>query len=133
MSRVHGKNTVVILNGSDISTYSNTSSITRKADKHDTTCYGVDDHEYDGGLGDGACSIGGIYDNAVAGPRAVIEPLVGTKVTYVRRPEGTGSGKAQDSVTVLVEEYVETSPVADMVTWSVTLQPSGAVNSTSQA
>ena len=132
MAKVHGKNTFVSLNGSDLSAFANTSTMTRKSDKHDTTCYGADDHEYEGGLGDGSASIGGVYDNSATGPRDVIEPLVGTKVTYIRRPEGTGSGKAQDSMTVLVEEYVETSPVADMVSWSVTLQPSGAITSTDQ-
>lgn len=132
MAFVHGKNTVVMLNGSDLSAFSNTSTMTRKADKHDVTTYGKDDHVYEGGLGDGTASIGGTYDNTTSGPRDVIEPLIGTTVTFVRRPEGTGSGKPQDSVSVVVEEYVETSPVADFVSWSVTLQLSDAVTSTNQ-
>ncbi|GIH07498.1 hypothetical protein Rhe02_55650 [Rhizocola hellebori] len=132
MAFTHGKNTVVILGGANLSAFSNTSTMTRKADKHDVTCYGKDDHVYEGGLGDGAASIGGTYDNTAAGPRDVIEPLIGQVVPFVRRPEGTGAGKPQDSMNVLVEEYVETSPVADFVTWSVKLQPSDAVNSTDQ-
>ncbi|GIF71907.1 hypothetical protein [Asanoa siamensis] len=132
MGWVHGKKTVLILNGVDISAYCNTSEFERNADKHDTTTYGKDDHEYDGGLGDGAASCGGLYDNTAAGPRDTIEPLVGTKVTLVRRPEGTGAGLPQDSVTVLIEKYVETSPVAEYVAWSCTMQPSGAVTSTNQ-
>ncbi len=133
MSFVHGKNTVVTLNAVDLSAFTNTSSFTRKADKHDVTTYGKNDHVYTGGLGDGDFSMGGIYDNTTVGPRDVIEPLIGTNVTLIRRPEGTGSGLPQDSVSVLVEEYVETNPVADMVTWSVKLQPSDAVTSTNQA
>lgn len=132
MAFVHGKNTFISLNGSDLSAFTNTSEFTRKADKHDTTTYGKNDHVYEGGLGDGAFSMGGIYDNGTTGPRDIIEPLIGTVVTAIRRPEGTGAGKPQDSVSVLVEEYVETSPVADMVTWSVTLQPSDAVTSVNQ-
>jgi len=132
MAFVHGKNTYVSLNASDLSAFSNASEFGRKADKHDVTTYGKSDHVYEGGLGDGSMSISGIYDNTTAGPRDIIEPLIGTVVVAVRRPEGTGSGKPQDSVNVLVEEYVETSPVADMVTWSVTLQPSDAVTSTNQ-
>lgn len=133
MAFVHGKNTVVTLNGSDLSVYTTTSQFERNADKHDTTTYGKSDHVFAGGLGNGSFSMSGIYDStASVGPRAVIEPLVGTVVTLVRRPEGTGSGKAQDSVSVLVEKYVETSPVADMVTWSCDLQPSDSVNSTAQ-
>lgn len=133
MAFVHGKKTYISLNGVDLSAFTNTSEFERNADKHDVTCYGADDHAYDGGLGDGKASMSGIYDNTASGPRDTIEPLVGTKVTLVRRPEGTGSGLPQDSLTVLVEKYVETNPVADMVAWSCELQPSGAVTSTNQA
>jgi hypothetical protein len=132
MAFVHSKDTFISLNGSDLSAFTNTSSLTRRADKHDVTTYGKDDHVYQGGLGDGAFSMGGIYDSTAAGPRDIIEPLIGTTVTLIRRVEGTGSGKPQDSVSVLVEEYVETSPVADMVQWTATLQPSDAVTSTDQ-
>jgi hypothetical protein len=132
MAFVHGKNTYISLNAVDLSAFCNTSEFGRKADKHDVTCYGKNDHVFSGGLGDGTASIGGIYDNGSSGPRDTIEPLIGTNVTLIRRPEGTGSGLPQDSVTVLVEEYVETSPVADMVTWSATLQLSDAVTSTNQ-
>jgi hypothetical protein len=132
MSFVHGKNTVITLNAVDLSAFTNTSTFGRKSDKHDVTTYGKNDHVYQGGLGDGDFSMGGVYDNTTAGPRDTIEPLIGTNVTLIRRPEGTGSGLPQDSVNVLVEEYVETSPVADMVTWSAKLQPSDAVTSTNQ-
>jgi len=129
MTKVHGKNTVIILNGADLSTYCNTSGITRSSDSHDVTGYGVDDHAYQGGLKDGTSSIGGIYDNtASVGPKAVIEPLVGSNVPYIRRPDGTGAGKPQTQVTVLVLNYVETAPVADMVTWTAELQLSGPKN-----
>jgi hypothetical protein len=133
MSFVHGKDTYFSLGGSDLSTFTNTSTFTRAADVHDSTTYGKDDHTFEGGLGVSSMSAGGMYDNtASTGPRAVIEPMVGTKVAMVRRPDGTGSGKAQDAVDVVVTSYVETNPVADMVTWSVELQGSDAVNSTAQ-
>lgn len=133
MTFVHGKDTYISLNAVDLSAFCNASDLTRKADKHDVTTYGKDDHVYSGGLGDGEGNISGVYDNGAAGPRDTIEPLIGTVVTLIRRPEGTGSGLPQDSVSVLVEEYVETNPVADMVTWSAKLQLSDAVTSTNQA
>ena len=132
MAFVHGKNTFISLNGSDLSPYTNTSTFGRGADSHDVTTYGKEDHVFQGGLGLNTASMGGIYDNGATGPRDVIEPLVGTVVTMIRRPEGTGSGKPQDSVSVLITSYVETSPVADMVTWSCEMQPSDAVTSTNQ-
>jgi hypothetical protein len=43
-------------------------------------------------------------------------------VPYVDRPEGSGAGKPQRTVDVLVLKYTETRPVADMITWSCDLQ-----------
>lgn len=133
MAFVHGKNTYISLNAADLSAFTRESSFERGSDSHDVTCYGKNDHVFVGGLGNNKASMGGIYDNGVTGPRDIIEPLVGTVVTLIRRPEGTGSGLPQDSVSVLVEKYVETSPVADMVTWSCEMQCSDAVTSTNQA
>jgi hypothetical protein len=134
MAFVHGKNTYLSLDGDDLSAFTTESELERTSDKHDVTTYGKNSHVYAGGLLDGKAGAQGIYDNtAGTGPRAVIEPLIGTLVTLVRRPEGTGTGKPQDSVQVLVEKYVETSPVADMVKWAVELQPSDDVTTTSQA
>lgn len=133
MAFQHGRSTVVIVSGSDISAYTNTSTFTRGADEHDVTTYGKDDHVVSGGLGTGAFTCGGTYDNASSGsPRAVLEPLIGTVVTVVRRPEGTGSGKPQQSFSGLVKSYVETNPVADMVSWSAEFTKSDAVTRTTQ-
>lgn len=132
MAFVHGKNTVITLDGDDLSAFTNTSELTRTADSHDTTTYGKETHVYEGGLQDGTASLGGIYDNSATGPRAIIEPLIGSKVVLIRQPEGAGSTLPQDSVTVLVTSYVETNPVADMVTWTCELQLSSAVDTTAQ-
>jgi hypothetical protein len=133
MAFVHGAQTVVKLDDNDLSAYTNTSEISREADSHDVTAYGASAHNYQGGLKDGTASMGGTYDNtAVTGPRAVIEPLVGQKVVFIRQPEGTGSGKPQDSVTVVVTSYVETNPVADMITWTCEMQLSSVVDASPQ-
>lgn len=134
MARVHTKNTVVLLDGNDLSQYTKSSEISRKADIHDNTTYGNDSHVKDGGLFDGTAKLDGVYDStAVTGPRAVLAPLLGTTVTFVRRIEGTGSGLPQDSVSVVVGEYVETSPVADYVMWSISLEFTGDVDTTAQS
>lgn len=134
MAFTHGKNTYVSLDGDDLSTYSNNVEFNRTADSHDVTTFGKNSHVYNGGLLDGEATIAGIYDNtAGTGPRAVIEPLIGTVVPLVHRPEGTGAGKPEDTVDVLVKTYDETSPVADMVTFSVELQFSDDVVTAAQA
>lgn len=129
---IHGKDTFISLDGNDLSAFTNTSSLKREADEHDVTTYGKDDHVFAGGLRAGEVSMGGIYDNGAAGPRAVIEPLVGTVVPLIRRPEGTGAGRPEQTVNVLVKEYQETNPVADMVTWTVSLTKSDAITDTTQ-
>lgn len=133
MAKVHGKDTFVSLDGDNLSTYSNSVEFVRTGDSHDVTTFGNSDHVYLGGLGDGTTTLGGFYDStASTGPRAVIEPLIGTVVTMIYQSEGTGSSKPQDSVSVLVTSYTETNPVADYKTWEVELQHSGAVNSAAQ-
>lgn len=133
MSFVHGKNTYVSLDGSDLSPYTNNTEAPTEADTHDTTTYGNDDKTYAGGLRDATFSISGVYDSdATAGPRAVIKPLVGTTVPFVFRPEGTGSGLPEDTADVVVQSYSETSPVADMITWTAELQRSGPTTTAAQ-
>lgn len=133
MALVHGKKTVVTLDGEALTTYSNNSTIEVTADAHDVTTYGKNAHVFSGGLKNGSTTISGFYDStAVSGPRAVILPLVGTVVELIHQPEGAGAGKPQDKVDVLVQKYTQTHPVADMVTWSVDLQYSDDVDSTAQ-
>lgn len=133
MSFQHGKDTVVTLDSKDLSAYTTNSAITSEVDSHDVTTYGDEAHDYQGGLDNGSASLEGIYDNtATTGPRPVITGVLGSKVTFVRQPEGAGSGKPQDSVTVLVTNYVETAPVADMIAWSCEMQLSSVVDRTAQ-
>lgn len=133
MAFVHGKDTHIELDSNDLSAFVNQSELTRSADSHDVTTYGKQAHNFNGGLKNGTATMAGIYDStADTGPRAVIEPLVGSKVTLLRQPEGTGTGLPQDSVTVLVTSYVETNPVADMVTFSCEMQLSDVIDTTAQ-
>jgi hypothetical protein len=133
MAFVHGKDTYVSLDGVDISAFATESEYTRTADSHDVTTFGQGTHVYQGGLTDGTFSVNGVYDSGTTTPRTMVEPLVGTNVDLVRRPEGTGSGLPQDTVEVLVVEYAESNPVADMVTWSVSGSFSGAISTVDQS
>lgn len=134
MAFVHGKDTYISLDGDDLSAYTDTSSWEDTSEKHQVTCYGADRHAYAYGLGDGKLSFGGTYDNTNAGPKATIEGVkdAGALVTLIRRPEGTGSGLPQESVSVLVEKYTESNPVADMIKWTCDLQMSGNITRTTQ-
>lgn len=132
-AKLHSKYSVTSLNGSTITAMITNKQVERNSDKHDVTVHGEDDHSFAGGLGNGAMSISGIYDTTSAkNPQDVIMPLIGTLVTFIHYPQGIGSGLPQNTMSVLVEKYVETAPVADMVTWSADLQPSGAWTTTDQ-
>lgn len=132
MTKVHGKDTVYLLDGNDLSTHSNSVEFERSADSHDVTTFGNNSHRKFGGLGDGSVTLAGFYDTVATSPRRVIEPLIGTIVPLVHRPEGTGTGKPEDQVSVLVQSYTESSPVADMVTWTADLEMDGDVTTIDQ-
>lgn len=134
MAFVHGKDTVVQLNSQDLSSFANSTDFSLEADSHDTTTYGKTWHTFFGGLKNGTSSISGIYDNGASSlsPRQILEPLLGTLVDYLFQPEGVGTGKAQSTGRVLITKYAESSPVADMVTWSVEVQFSDTMTSTAQ-
>jgi hypothetical protein len=134
---VHGKATAVSLGGVDLEEFGTDFEWSRKADKHDLTTFASaaasGAHRYRGGLLDGTATLTGWYDSAlVTGPRAAINTKLGTVQDCVYRPEGQGAGKPQDNVDVLVEEYTESSPVADYVKFTVKLQLSDGVVTVAQ-
>ena len=133
MAFVHAKDTFISLAANNLSTFTNTSELEQESDEHDNTCYGADDYVMAGGLLKGAFTMGGVHDDTASGPKAIIEPLIGTVVTLIRRTEGTGSGLPQESVSVLVKKYVETNAVADFIKWSCDLTKTGAITRSTQA
>lgn len=131
MAFVHGKNTYVSLNGTDISAFTRSTTYNTEADTHDVTCYGKTRKVYVGGLVDATVTLEGWYQGT-SGARTVVKPLVGTNVTWVFRPEGTGSGKPQDTADVVVSSYNESSPVDNVIQWTCELQLSDTIAVTGQ-
>lgn len=134
MTFAHGKETVVTIDGNDISPFTDNTVFTQAVDVHDTTGYGREAHDFISGLSNNTVSIGGNYDDGATGPKAVLEPLIAAKapVTFVYQPEGIGAGLPQSSLTVLVMNYVETAPVADKIIWTAELQGTSVVDTTPQ-
>jgi len=136
MAFKHGKNTVVKVDSTDLSAYTNSSEIEQGVDSHDVTCYGADGHAFAGGLTTGSWKMGGTYDStASTGPRAKLNAIIqaAALVTVIRQPEGTGSTLPQDSFSCLFTKYVESNPVADMISWTAEGTVSGDVDSTAQS
>jgi hypothetical protein len=133
MATSHGRLTNLTVATKDISPYTKTSSYEKGADVHDTTGYGVADKLKAGGLIETKFTCGGVYDNtASTGPRNALHGSVGATLAIVRKVEGTGTGKPQDSFSAVLTKYVETSPVDDMVSWSAEFEVTGPVTTTTQ-
>lgn len=134
MTSVHTKRTVVKIGTNDISSYCTESEVSRSAKTHDVTGYGLDDEVYTGGVKGGKISLGGWYDNsATTGPAAVLEAMLGTQVAFTRNIDGTGTGKPTMTCDAIVETYVETAPVSNIVTWKSDLQVTGPITKSTQA
>jgi predicted secreted protein len=104
----------------DLSAYVNNVTFSHKVDALDVTTFGNASHRKAGGLFDGTLTASGVYDDSSTGPSAKIRPLLGTVVAFVWQPEGAAAG--QTAGNALVVSYEETGPVADMVSWSVSLE-----------
>lgn len=137
MSFVHGRKTKIMVNAVDLSIYTKTTSFEDSVTTHDITTYGPtrERKSYSAGLGDGKITISGTHNNAAAGPRATLKPLMVAKaeVPFVFMPEGTGTGKQQSLVSVIVMSYNESSPVDDMIQWTAELQMSGDLTEANQS
>lgn len=129
---VLGADSVFILDSATLTDFVDTVTFTESADSLDVTTFGSNGHRKRGGLTDGTIAIGGVYDSTAAGPHDDIQPLIGTVVTFDWRPEGTGSLLPTVTGSVLVQNYVESSPVADIVRWTAALEIDGDVTAGNQ-
>jgi hypothetical protein len=132
MAFTHSKKTVILVAGNNISAYCTDSNCEQSSGTEDLTTYGKNNVVKGPTLLDGAFGCSGKYDDTAAGPRKILKPLVGTTVTVIYRPEGTGSGLPQDSFSVVVTKYTETAPVAGYRTWALETEPSDAWTTTNQ-
>lgn len=135
MAFKHGKDTVVKLNAVDLSAFSNSTQFGDETEANETTTYGRARKTYMAGLGDGKITLSGVYDDGASGPRGTIKPLkaAGTAVVFLFQPEGTGAGKAQSSVSVIITAFNETAPVADVISWACEMQMTGPLDETDQS
>ncbi len=115
----------------DISPYLNTIDFPRSNDTHDNTTYGAEGHTFQTGLTNGTISIAGFWDKtATVGSTTVLDSLLDLDTPtlgFEYGPEGNASGKVKYSGECILQDYNVSSPVADLVTFTATLQISGTV------
>lgn len=124
MARMHTKFTVIIVDGNDISQYCSDSNCAKKSDTEDNTMYGKNSRVFDPTLLVGEFGCSGKYNTETTGPRAVLKPLVGTKVRVKYRPEGSGANLPQDDFEAVITGYTETAPVGGYRAWALETTPS---------
>lgn len=137
MTAVHGTKTAFTIDGVAYTGFIRDSDADTEADMHDITAKGasVESKSYLSGLIDRTYAIGGHYDNGASDtPRTGIKPLVGgAAVTMLYHPEGTDTGLPQESVSILVKNYKESSPVDDVIRWTADIQGTGEATESTQA
>jgi hypothetical protein len=126
----HGKSAQITINTKDISPYVTSVTFQRGNDTHDVTTFGSLAHSYIAGLIDGQVTINGLWDKtALVGSEVVFNSMVGTAAGYafVYGPEGSTVGNVKYTGTVVLDNYSESTPVADLVTFTAQLKISGSV------
>lgn len=124
MAFQHGKDTVVMFNENNLSTYMNSVDNSRTADIAETTSFSNSAKTYIAGERDATISLNGLYD---ATADAIVQPLLsgGTQFDYVQgQTDLTTSARCTFGI-ANITNYGVSSPVGDVVATSLDLQSTG--------
>jgi hypothetical protein len=123
----HGKNTIVMFDKYDLSTYFNMATTSAMAEPVDTTTFGSANKTYAVGMKDATVSFEGLWDGSTdAVDEVLTEAVTATadKVITVGS-EGAAIGRRAKLINSIESSYEIKSAVADMVTISAEVQASG--------
>jgi len=125
----HGKNTVVLFDKYDLSTYFNSATTTAMAEAVETTTFGSANKTYAIGMKDGSISLEGLWAGDTDGIDEVLSAAVGSssKKIITVATEGATIGRRAKLINTDETSYEIASAVADMVTISAEAQASGTV------
>src|SRR4051794_7695211 len=114
---IHGKNTVVFLDGYDISGYLNSASYTMTADTAETTAFGANARSYIPSFPGGTISVGGMFDGTATGIDTILQTVAsnqgagGAAVPMSVAPQGNTVGNRVMLANVYNTSYSVSSPV----------------------
>jgi len=129
---VHGKNTDFALDDTGGTSRSLANTLTsvsfpQTIETAETTAFGSSNKSYIVGLKDTTISVSGLWDATIDGYLSGTEPA---SRTFIYGPAGTTSGNVKYTGEAIMTGYTQDNPVADVVTYSVDLQVTGAVTRT---
>jgi len=136
MAFVHGRNAAFYLTDSvatqrNLTAYIDSVDFSMDEDASESTVLGLGARTYVPGLYTGTISLSGKWDNgSTATPDQYLDQLItaGTITpTWVYAPNGSAATRPYRTGACVVTNYSASSPYDDVVTWSATLQISGAV------
>lgn len=134
MAAKHGKSAQVYMGSTELSAYCDQLDLSIDVDTGETSTFGVGWKTYLAGLIGSTLSLSGKYDGtASTGPAAQLMAGItgGTAWSFKHFPGGSASGQRQNTFSGFVTNYTESSPVADIVTFSAEILVSGTVTSSS--
>ncbi len=106
-------------------------TLNRSNDTHDTTTYGQTAHTFVAGLTNATIALSGYWDaTATVGSATVLDSLIGllsVTVGWEHGPAGSATGKVKYSGEAVLQDLAYTTPVADLVSFTATLQVTGAI------
>jgi predicted secreted protein len=135
----HGKNAQFRLDGTagslvNISDTLNEISMPREIETAETTAFGQNDKTYITGLADATISLSGMFDattdTIISGNIANLKSGSVSSVSFEYGPAGSASAQPKFTGEALITSYEVSSPVGDVVTYSLELQVTGGVTGT---
>jgi len=124
----HGKQTVVFINGTNMSAFLNSASSTMAIETAETTTFGDQDKTYITGLSDGTVSMSGFFDSTAGASDAVLSGMIATADNAVSIfPQGNVITRPATVVNGQMTAYDISSPVGDVVALSAEVQADGGL------
>lgn len=122
MAFVHGKDQTLVVDGSTVTDYTDSVTLNNGVELADVSAFGDSDREFIAGLKTHGFSASGHFD---ATADAAFDGLFdGALVAFSYSPDG---GTTTYAGSAFVTDYQVSGGVGDKVSWSLSLQPSGAV------
>ena len=132
----HGKGAAFKLDNSsgvltDLSNVLNEIGFPREVETGETTSFGQNSKTYVVGLSDSTFSLSGTWDatvdTTINGAIAALQTGTQASLSFEYGPEGTTSGRKKYSGECIIKSYEVSSPVGDVVTFSLEAQNTGDV------
>jgi hypothetical protein len=124
MAAVHGSNSYVTVDADNVTGYLDQASLEKMVDTAETTAFGDDDKEFIAGLRDTTLNISGHWD--AAQDQFAADWDDGAVVSCIVGPAGNTAGNVRYTFNALITSYTVDMPVSGRVSWSASLQRTGA-------